>query len=134
MNMMCGIIGYLGKQKATPILINGLQRESYRGYDSSGLVVFDKDKTFCLKAVGKLDKLEEKLKNCNTPSGSLGLGHTRWATHGGVTEANAHPHSDCQGNIWLVHNGIIENYRELKEELEREGHVFASETDTEVVA
>src|SRR3989344_2780807 len=131
---MCGIVGYLGKQKATPILITGLQRESYRGYDSSGLVVFDKDKTVCLKAVGKLDKLEEKLKDCKILGGGLGLGHVRWATHGGVTEANAHPHSDCKGNIWLVHNGIIENYRELKQTLQEEGHVFSSETDTEVLA
>ncbi|MBI2450152.1 MAG: glutamine--fructose-6-phosphate transaminase (isomerizing) [Candidatus Nealsonbacteria bacterium] len=130
---MCGIVGYLGKQKAVPILINGLQRESYRGYDSSGLVIFDNDKTICLKAVGKLDALENKLKDCNI-EGTFGLGHVRWATHGGVTEANAHPHSDCHGNIWLVHNGIIENYRELKEGLEKEGHVFSSETDTEVVA
>ena len=131
---MCGIVGYLGKQKATPILITGLQRESYRGYDSSGLVVFDEDKTVCLKAVGKLDKLEEKLKDCKILGGGLGLGHVRWATHGGVTEANAHPHSDCKGNIWLVHNGIIENYRELKQTLQEEGHVFSSETDTEVLA
>lgn len=133
-SIMCGIVGYLGKQKATPILMTGLQRESYRGYDSSGIIVVEKGKTVCLKAVGKLDKLEAKLKNCDSLTGTLGLGHVRWATHGGVTEANAHPHSDCNGNIWLVHNGIIENYRELKQVLEQEGHVFGSETDTEVVA
>src|SRR3989344_5231931 len=132
--IMCGIIGYLGKQKATPILMTGLQRESYRGYDSSGIVVFENGKTVCLKAVGKLDKLENKLKDYKSLTSGLGLGHVRWATHGGVTEANAHPHSDCHGNIWLVHNGIIENYQELKQALEQEGHVFASETDTEVVA
>src|SRR3989344_5232560 len=132
--IMCGIIGYLGKQKATPILMTGLQRESYRGYDSSGIVVFENNKTVCLKAVGKLDKLEEKLKDYKSLNSGLGLGHVRWATHGGVTEPNAHPHSDCHGNIWLVHNGIIENYRELKQGLEQEGHVFSSETDTEVVA
>lgn len=131
---MCGIIGYLGKQKATPILMTGLQRESYRGYDSSGLVVFDKEKTVCLKAVGKLEELASKIKKYPHLDGSLGLGHVRWATHGGVTEPNAHPHSDCQGNIWLVHNGIIENYQELKQGLQQEGHVFTSETDTEVVA
>src|SRR3989338_4626798 len=131
---MCGIVGYLGKQKATPILMTGLQRESYRGYDSSGLVVFENGKIVCLKAVGKLDQLEAKLKNCNSFGGGLGLGHVRWATHGGVTEANAHPHTDCHGNIWLVHNGIIENYQELKQKLQQEGHVFSSETDTEGVA
>jgi glucosamine--fructose-6-phosphate aminotransferase (isomerizing) len=131
---MCGIVGYLGKQKATPILITGLRRESYRGYDSSGLVVFEQGKPFCLKAVGKLEALEAKLKDNGILKGSLGLGHVRWATHGGVTEANAHPHSDCRGNIWLVHNGIIENYKELKEILQKEGHKFISETDTEVMA
>jgi glucosamine--fructose-6-phosphate aminotransferase (isomerizing) len=130
---MCGIVGYLGKQKAIPILITGLQRESYRGYDSSGLVVFENGKTVCLKAVGKLEALEKKLKGNGALNGSVGLGHVRWATHGAVTEANAHPHCDCRGNIWLVHNGIIENYAELKENLTKEGHVFASETDTEVL-
>jgi len=130
---MCGIVGYLGKQKAVPILVTGLQRESYRGYDSSGLVVFENGKTVCLRAVGKLEELETKLKDCQSMIGSLGLGHVRWATHGAVTEANAHPHSDCRGNIWLVHNGIIENYTELKEALKKEGHAFASETDTEVL-
>jgi len=131
---MCGIVGYLGKQKAAPILITGLRRESYRGYDSSGLIVFENGKTVCLKAVGKLEKLEEKLRRYQSLNGGLGLGHCRWATHGGVTEANAHPHTDCHGNIWLVHNGIIENYKELKEQLSKEGHKFTSETDTEIVA
>jgi len=131
---MCGIVGYLGKQKAVPILLTGLQRESYRGYDSSGLVVLENGKAVCLKAVGKLEELEKKLKNSQKIGGSLGLGHVRWATHGAVTEANAHPHSDCQENVWLVHNGIIENYSELKEGLKKEGHVFTSETDTEVLA
>ncbi|RLC35441.1 MAG: glutamine--fructose-6-phosphate transaminase (isomerizing) [Candidatus Nealsonbacteria bacterium] len=130
---MCGIVGYLGKQKAVPILMTGLQRESYRGYDSSGLVVFENGKAVCLKAVGKLDKLEQKLQGREI-AGVLGLGHVRWATHGAVTEANTHPHSGCKGNIWLVHNGIIENYKELKEQLQKEGHKFASETDTEIVA
>ena len=131
---MCGIFGYLGKQKAVPILITGLQRESYRGYDSSGLVVFNNGEIVCLKAVGKLEALERRLKEDGTPDGNIALGHIRWATHGAVTEANAHPHSDCQENIWLVHNGIIENYSELKEDLKKEGHVFTSETDTEVLA
>jgi len=131
---MCGIVGYLGKQKAAPILMSGLQRESYRGYDSSGLVVFENGKIACLKTVGKLETLEKKLRSSGTLNGNIGLGHVRWATHGGVTETNAHPHSDCRGNIWLVHNGIIENYKELKEQLRKEGHKFASETDTEIVA
>lgn len=130
---MCGIVGYIGKQKAMPILISGLRRESYRGYDSSGLVVFEKGEPICLKAVGKLENLENKLKG-NHLDGDIGLGHVRWATHGGVTEANAHPHCDCRRNIWLVHNGIIENYKELRETLRKEGHQFSSETDTEVVA
>ncbi len=115
---MCGIIGYIGKQNAVPILIDGLRRESYRGYDSSGLVVFQNDgKSCCIKAVGKLENLETKLEN-RIIEGEIGLGHTRWATHGGVTEEKAHPHSDCKGNIFLVHNGIIENYKILKEKLE----------------
>ena len=131
---MCGIFGYLGKQKAVPVLITGLQRESYRGYDSSGLVVFKNGQFVCLKAVGKLEALEKKLKENGAPDGKIALGHIRWATHGAVTEDNAHPHSDCKGNIWLVHNGIIENYAELKEDLIKEGHIFTSETDTEVLA
>lgn len=131
---MCGIVGYLGKQRATPILISGLRRESYRGYDSSGLVVFENGRPVCIKAVGKLEELEKKLKDNHALDGRIGLGHVRWATHGEVTEVNAHPHSDCRGNIWLVHNGIIENYKELKDQLLAEGHKFVSETDTEVVA
>jgi glutamine---fructose-6-phosphate transaminase (isomerizing) len=130
---MCGIIGYVGKQNATQILVDGLKRESYRGYDSSGIVVVQQTGPVCLRAVGKLEKLETKLTDYNI-EGGLGIGHTRWATHGGVTEENAHPHCDCKGNIFLVHNGIIENYRILKEKLKKEGHKFTSETDTEVLA
>ena len=129
---MCGIVGYIGKQNATPILIDGLRRESYRGYDSSGLVVFNNNEPFCIRAVGKLENLEIKIKDV-VINGQIGLGHVRWATHGGVTEQNAHPHTDCKQNIFLVHNGIIENYRELKEQLIKEGHAFSSETDTEVL-
>src|SRR3989339_1835911 len=105
---MCGIIGYIGKEQAAPIILEGLQKESYRGYDSSGIVVFGQE-TQLVKAVGKLEKLEEKLQN-RTMEGTLSLGHSRWATHGNVTEENAHPHADCKHNIFLVHNGIIENY------------------------
>lgn len=129
---MCGIIGYIGKENATPLLLEGLRRESYRGYDSSGIVVFGKEDTHYLKAVGKLEKLEEKISQASL-EGTLGIGHNRWATHGGVTEENAHPHADCKKDIFVVHNGIIENYRVLKEKLEAKGHVFVSETDTEVL-
>jgi glucosamine--fructose-6-phosphate aminotransferase (isomerizing) len=130
---MCGIIGYVGKQNAVPFLMEGLRRESYRGYDSSGLAVIKDGQPFCVKAVGKLEKLEEKISKLSL-DGNIGIGHNRWATHGGVTEENAHPHWDCQKNIFLVHNGIIENYKEIKEKLEKEGHKFVSQTDTEVLA
>ncbi len=129
---MCGIIGYIGKENALPILMEGLRRESYRGYDSSGVVVFGKEAQM-VKAVGKLEALEEKLGSLHI-EGGIGLGHNRWATHGGVTEENAHPHTDCKGNIFVVHNGIIENYRVLREKLEKRGHTFTSQTDTEVLS
>jgi len=132
---MCGIVGYIGKNKDVKIGLAALRRLEYRGYDSAGLAVFDADKKeiICAKAVGRIDALENKINGGNF-NGSPSLFHTRWATHGGVTEANAHPHCDCQKNIWLVHNGIIENYKELKEALQKEGHKFTSETDTEVIA
>src|SRR3989344_9052503 len=136
---MCGIIGYIGKQNALPFLIDGLERESYRGYDSSGIVVFNYPggsamaDIFYDRAVGKLEKLEEKIRGKHI-AGTMGLGHNRWATHGGVTEQNAHPHADCKRNIFVVHNGIIENYQPLKEKLQKEGHIFVSQTDTEVLA
>ncbi len=129
---MCGIIGYIGKENATPLLLEGLRRESYRGYDSSGIVVFDGPTVHYIRAVGKLEKLEEKLTG-NAFSGNIGLGHNRWATHGGVTEGNAHPHADCKEDIFLVHNGIIENYAVLREKLKKKGHRFTSQTDTEVL-
>ena len=128
---MCGIIGYIGKEQATPLLMEGLRRESYRGYDSSGIVVFG-EAPLCVRAVGKLENLEQKITDIY-PKGSIGLGHSRWATHGGVTEANAHPHADCKQNIFLVHNGIIENYQVIREKLKAKGHAFVSETDTEVL-
>jgi len=130
---MCGIVGYIGKKSAAPILIEGLGRQSYRGYDSSGLVILGKKGLVCVKAKGKLENLEEKINGQNL-EGNLGLGHVRWATHGEVTESNAHPHWDCQKNIYLVHNGIIENYKKLKDQLVKEGHKFVSETDSEVIA
>ncbi len=130
---MCGIIGYIGKQNALPLLVDGLRRESYRGYDSSGIVVFGKNKVHHVKSVGKLEKLEEKLGDHSLFVGTIGIGHNRWATHGNVTEQNAHPHTDCKQNIFVTHNGIIENYRILKEKLEAKGHKFISQTDTEVL-
>ena len=135
---MCGIIGYLGDREATPILMESLKRLEYRGYDSAGVAVLelpragDTVRTSVTKSEAKVDTLIEKLE-ANMPSGKLGIGHTRWATHGKPTYINAHPHTDCQGRIFVVHNGIIENFAELKSELEAEGHEFPSETDTEVV-
>lgn len=134
---MCGIVGYIGKQNDIKVGLAALRRLEYRGYDSAGVAVFnqEKNKIFSLKKAGRIDFLEKEISNCGTDLvGSPSLFHTRWATHGGVTDQNAHPHCDCQGNIWLVHNGIIENYKELKEVLQKEGHKFTSETDTEVIA
>lgn len=130
---MCGIIGYVGKKKALPIILDGLRRMEYRGYDSAGVAVLEQGKIFSEKEVGRIARLQEKLTDADTHDGALGIGHTRWATHGKVTAENAHPHTDCANNIWVVHNGIIENYRELKHELQTLGHVFRSETDTEVL-
>jgi glucosamine--fructose-6-phosphate aminotransferase (isomerizing) len=130
---MCGIVGYLGKNEALPILIDGLKRLEYRGYDSSGIAIFDQEKINCAKAVGKIKELENKLSSLDF-SGTLGIAHTRWATHGEPSEVNAHPHIDCTGQIFVAHNGIIENYRELKKQLEDKGHRFLSQTDTEVIA
>jgi len=130
---MCGIVGYIGKKEALPILMDGLKRLEYRGYDSAGFSVFDGTKIVSVKAVGKVAELENKINGKNI-GGFLGIAHTRWATHGKPSERNAHPHCDCRKNIYLVHNGIIENYKELKRDLEKAGHKFSSETDTEVLA
>ena len=131
---MCGIAGYIGKNKASDFLLDALKRLEYRGYDSAGMVALSKNNTIeCVKSVGKIDAFEKKLKG-KSLEGCVGISHTRWATHGYPSENNTHPHSDSRDNIWLVHNGIIENYRTLKEELIREGHSFKSETDTEVVS
>src|SRR5438552_2916233 len=135
---MCGIIGYLGGREATPILMESLKRLEYRGYDSAGVAVLELPRageavrTSVTESEAKVDTLIAKLK-MNMPSGNLGIGHTRWATHGKPTYVNAHPHTDCKGKIFVVHNGIIENFAELKAELQAEGHEFPSETDTEVV-
>ncbi len=132
---MCGIIGYIGKNSALPILIDGLNRLEYRGYDSAGIALMaDGGSVFAVKSVGRISELEKKLcLSGMEQNGNAGIAHTRWATHGAPTEANAHPHTDCKNKIWLAHNGIIENYKELKNRLEASGHNFRSETDTEVI-
>ncbi|MBZ2179160.1 MAG: glutamine--fructose-6-phosphate transaminase (isomerizing) [Acidobacteria bacterium] len=131
---MCGIIGYIGKQTAVPILLGGLRRLEYRGYDSAGIAVIDDDGTLAVRrAAGKLSNLEDLVRRAPV-DGRYGIGHTRWATHGRPTEGNAHPHAGPAGDVVLVHNGIVENYLGLRRELEAEGHVFVSETDTEIVA
>jgi glucosamine--fructose-6-phosphate aminotransferase (isomerizing) len=130
---VCGIIGYIGKQKAIPILIEGLRKLEYRGYDSAGISVFEGKNILTFKSVGKIAELEGKINRKEVAS-FLGIAHTRWATHGKPSDKNSHPHSDCRGNIYLVHNGIVENYQELKAGLEKKGHKFSSETDTEVIA
>lgn len=128
---MCGIIGYIGRDNAVPLLLDGLKRLEYRGYDSAGIAVLQHGRLAICRSVGKLVNLEKALASRNL-AGPIGIGHTRWATHGRPTEENAHPH--CSGSIALVHNGIIENYLPLKHQLQEEGYRFASETDTEVVA
>jgi glucosamine--fructose-6-phosphate aminotransferase (isomerizing) len=131
---MCGIVGYIGPKKVVPVIVEGLRKLEYRGYDSAGIaVVTPEGKLELRRAPGKLRNLEEVIRK-SPIDGTYGIGHTRWATHGRPTEENAHPHRDCTGKIVVVHNGIIENYLELKEQLQREGHKFATETDTEVVA
>src|ERR1700744_1842049 len=132
---MCGIVGYVGQKKeVVPVIIEGLRRLEYRGYDSAGIAVGGNGHGLELRrAPGKLRRLEGVLRDSPIP-GTYGIGHTRWATHGRPTEENAHPHRDCTGNIVVVHNGIIENYMQLKKELTAEGHKFCTETDTEVIA
>ncbi len=130
---MCGIIGYIGTRGATPLLLEGLKRMEYRGYDSAGVAVMNGSGVETRKAAGKISELERALA-ASPVAGDLGIGHTRWATHGVPNECNAHPHIDCKGNIAVVHNGIIENSGTLKRGLEARGHKFASETDTEVIA
>jgi glucosamine--fructose-6-phosphate aminotransferase (isomerizing) len=130
---MCGIVGYVGPKPLMPVLLEGLRRLEYRGYDSAGVAVVRNGQVEVRRSAGKLSRLEEVLRE-RPLDGEFGLGHTRWATHGRPTEENAHPHRDCRKRVVVVHNGIIENYLELKRELAAEGHVFVTETDTEVVA
>src|SRR5690348_1787987 len=130
---MCGIIGYIGPKDVVPVLIDGLRRLEYRGYDSAGVAVVKNGCVDLRRSAGKLSNLETVIGSAPL-SGEYGVGHTRWATHGRPTEENAHPHRDCSGRIVVVHNGIIENYLDLKRQLQQEGHTFVTETDTEIVA
>ncbi|HEX2557038.1 MAG TPA: glutamine--fructose-6-phosphate transaminase (isomerizing), partial [Nitrososphaera sp.] len=130
---MCSIIGYKGKNSAAPILVDSLKKMEYRGYDSVGVATFDNGGIMVRKGTGKVLEVNKNLA-INEMAGKIGIGHTRWATHGGVTDKNAHPHSACRNNIAVVHNGIIENYKDLKKALTGAGHTFASETDSEVIA
>jgi glutamine---fructose-6-phosphate transaminase (isomerizing) len=130
---MCGIVGYIGSKDVVPVLIEGLRKLEYRGYDSAGVAVVANGAVTLRRSAGKLANLEKAIA-AEPLTGDYGLGHTRWATHGRPTEENAHPHRDCTGRIVVVHNGIIENYLDLKQELQRQGHTFVTETDTEIVA
>ncbi len=129
---MCGIVGFVGEEKAAPILLQGLHRLEYRGYDSAGIAVSDNGVTV-IKEKGRIDNLESEVTKEN-PEGTIGIGHTRWATHGVPDKTNAHPHKSMNGIVTLVHNGIIENYIELKNDLIAKGYKFISQTDTEVIA
>ena len=130
---MCGIIGYIGSKPVVPVLLDGLRRMEYRGYDSAGVALVSPEGIALRRSAGKLINLENAIRT-QPVDGLYGVGHTRWATHGRPTEENAHPHRDCTGRIVVVHNGIIENYLELKRELQAQGHEFKTETDTEIVA
>ena len=131
---MCGIVGYVGRRRLVPVILEGLKRLEYRGYDSAGIVYLQDEKLIKYRSEGKLQNLENIMDEAIGAPAHIGLGHTRWATHGAPTKENAHPHSDCSGEIVVVHNGIIENYHSLRNELIEKGHRFSSETDTEVLA
>ena len=131
---MCGIVGYIGSQQAAPILLDGLEKLEYRGYDSAGIAVYDSGEVSMAKSKGRLKVLNEITHGGETMPGTLGIGHTRWATHGSPSDINAHPHFNKEKSIVVVHNGIIENYLKLKKKLEKKGYSFMSETDTEVIA
>ena len=131
---MCGIVGYIGDQQAAPILLDGLEKLEYRGYDSAGIAVYDGEEIHVMKAQGRLKVLNELSHGGEMLPGTLGIGHTRWATHGAPSDTNAHPHFNQDRTIAVVHNGIIENYLKLKKKLEKKGYTFVSETDTEIIA
>lgn len=130
---MCSIIGYMGKCMAAPVIIESLKKMEYRGYDSVGIATLERDRILLRKDVGKVLDVDSSLQLNNMP-GQIGIGHTRWATHGGITKLNAHPHTDCTNNVVVVHNGIIDNYQQLKDTLIKQGHSFQSQTDSEVIA
>ena len=130
---MCGIVGYIGSKEAYPIIIKGLKRLEYRGYDSAGIALFDGEKFISSKTKGKVSDLEIRSTEENTINGSIGIGHTRWATHGVPNDVNSHPHFSNSGELVIIHNGIIENYEPLKKELISRGYTFKSDTDTEVL-
>ena len=131
---MCGIVGYIGKKQAAPILLDGLEKLEYRGYDSAGMAVYDGKQINIKKATGRLKVLNELTHAGELLPGTVGIGHTRWATHGEPSDVNAHPHFNADRTIAVVHNGIIENYLKLRKQLTEKGYTFLSETDTEVVA
>ena len=131
---MCGIVGYLGYRNAQDVIVSSLQKLEYRGYDSCGLAILNSEnKIEYMKTAGKINDLKEMLIEYRIP-GNFGIGHTRWATHGKPDDRNAHPHSDGDSSVWIVHNGIVENYQELKTELQYKGYKFKSETDSEIIA
>ncbi|MDH4300070.1 MAG: glutamine--fructose-6-phosphate aminotransferase, partial [Dehalococcoidia bacterium] len=129
---MCGIIGYCGQKPAVPIIIEALRRLEYRGYDSAGIASLSDGRLVIKKDAGKVDEVIQR-HNLSSLPGNIAIGHTRWATHGGVTQLNAHPHTDCGSRVAVVHNGIVENNQQLRQELTKAGHRFTSETDTEVI-
>ena len=129
---MCGIVGYIGNKDCADVLVDGLEKLEYRGYDSAGIAVFEKGLIKTVKTKGKLEVMKNKLISQGKPQGHCGIGHTRWASHGEPSDINSHPHSN--GRVCIVHNGIIENYTELKEFLMSKGYIFISQTDSEVVA
>src|SRR5713226_5182454 len=135
---MSGIVGYIGERPVIPVLLDGLKRLEYQGYDSAGLAVIGRESICFEKTSGKIHNLEERIhslpQNGHDTLCGYGIGHTRWATHGKPTAENAHPHCDCSGTLFVVHNGLIENHRQIKQALMAEGHAFRTETDTEVIA
>ncbi|MEO0902872.1 MAG: glutamine--fructose-6-phosphate aminotransferase, partial [Bacteroidota bacterium] len=130
---MCGIVGYIGYRDAYPIIIKGLQRLEYRGYDSAGIALYHDDKIIVSKTKGKVEDLKERAEAAKNQEGSLGLGHTRWATHGVPNDTNSHPHYSNSGDLVIIHNGIIENYESIKKALISRGYEFHTDTDTEVL-